>query len=328
MSTWLVTGSSGHLGEALVRTLRERGEPVRGLDVTPSPHTDVVADLADLTVRADLARALSDVEYVLHTATLHKPHVGSHTRQDFVDTNVTGTLALLEAAAAASVRSLVFTSSTSAFGRALAPGPGQPAAWITEDVPHRVRNIYGATKTAAEDLCELAAHDRGLPVVVLRTARFFPEPDDDDRVRDTYPDANIKVNEFCHRRVDLADVVDAHLLAAHRAPDLGFARYVVSATTPFTSDDLAELGHDAPAVLRRRVPDVAARYQEWGWRMFPTIDRVYVNDRARHDLGWHPVHGVEAVVDAVATTGDPLSHLARDVGAKGYHDRPTGVYTR
>ena len=104
----------------------------------------------------------------------------------------------------------MFTSSTSAFGHALTPGPGEPAAWITEDVTHRVRNIYGATKTAAEDLCELAATDLGLPVIVLRTARFFPELDDNERTRAAYGDANIKLNEFCYRRVDLVDVRDCH----------------------------------------------------------------------------------------------------------------------
>jgi nucleoside-diphosphate-sugar epimerase len=45
----------------------------------------------------------------------------------------------------------VFTSTTSAFGRALTPQAGDPAAWITEDVAPQVKNVYGATKTAAED---------------------------------------------------------------------------------------------------------------------------------------------------------------------------------
>src|SRR6202030_781641 len=104
---------------------------------------------------------------VLHTATLHKPHVGTHGKQAFVDTNVTGTLTLLEEAVAAGVDGFVFTSTTSAFGRALTPGPGAPAAWITEDVAPRPRNIYGVTKTSAEDLCELVHTEHRLPVIVL-----------------------------------------------------------------------------------------------------------------------------------------------------------------
>src|SRR5207237_1187770 len=135
----------------------------------------------------DVVRAcLTGVGAVLHAATLHKPHVGSHQRQAFVDTNVTGTLTLLEEAAAAGVDSFVFTSTTSAFGRALTRPPGAPAAWITEDVAAVPKNVYGVTKTAAEDLCELVHRDHGLPVVVLRTSRFFPEPDDQDEVRAAY----------------------------------------------------------------------------------------------------------------------------------------------
>lgn len=324
MERYLVTGSAGHLGEALVRTLRERGDDVVGLDILDSPFTTVTGSITD---RGVVRSALDGVTRVLHTATLHKPHVGSHTRQDFVDVNVTGTLTVLEEAAAADVRSVVFTSSTSAFGRALTPAPGEPAAWITEDVRPVVRNVYGATKIAAEDLCELLARDLDLPVVVLRTSRFFPEGDDRDDVRHAFDDTNLKVNEYAYRRVDLEDVVDAHLLAAHRAPELGFDRFVISATTPFTRADAAELATDAPAVFARVLPDLAARYEEWGWRMLPALDRVYSNERALTTLGWRPRYDIRAAVELAANAGTARSPMARAVGAKGYHSEPTGVYT-
>lgn len=303
-----------------MRTLRGQRHEVVGLDVLGSPFTDVVGSVAD---RDTVARAMRGVRHVLHTATLHKPHVGSHGKQEFVDVNVTGTLTILEAAAAAGVESVVFTSSTSAFGRALTPPGGAPAAWITEDVPSVVRNIYGATKTAAEDLCALA----DVPVVVLRTSRFFPEGDDRDDVRDAYPDLNVKVNEFLYRRVDIADVVTAHLLAARRARDIGFRKFVVSATTPFGQDDLAELNRDAPTVVACHFPDQPDVYAAHGWRMFPAIERVYVNTRARTELGWVPEFDYRTVLDLVARKEDPRSELARTVGAKGYHAVPTGPYT-
>lgn len=93
---FLVTGSSGHLGEALVRTLRDQGTAVTGLDVLSSPWTDVVGSVADPDV---VARPVRDVTHVLHTATLHKPHVGTHSRRAFVEGNVTGTQAVLDVAA-------------------------------------------------------------------------------------------------------------------------------------------------------------------------------------------------------------------------------------
>jgi UDP-glucose 4-epimerase len=320
----LVTGSAGHLGEALVRTLRDAGHDPVGLDLLESPHTDVVASVGDRTaVRAAIAGA----DAVLHTATLHKPHVDSHPRQAFVDTNVTGTLVLLEEAVAAGVGAFVHTSTTSAFGRALTPADGEPAAWITEDVVPRPRNIYGVTKVAAEDLCELVARDAGLPCVVLRTSRFFPEPDDREHVRTGYADANAKVNELLYRRVDLSDVVEAHLAAVARAPQVRFGRYVVSATTPFGPGDLDELRRDAPAVVARLLPDYAEVYQRLGWRMFPRIDRVYVNARARAELGWEPRYDFRHALDLLRDGQAPRSALATSVGAKGYHPVTTGPYT-
>jgi UDP-glucose 4-epimerase len=320
----LVTGSAGHLGEALVRTLRAERVEVVGLDVLASPTTDLVGSVAD---RAVVAQALRDVTAVLHTATLHKPHVGSHPRQAFVDTNVSGTLTLLEESVAAGVDRFVFTSTTSAFGRALVPPAGAPAAWIDEDVRPLPRNVYGATKVAAEDLCELVHREHGLPVLILRTSRFFFEADDRDDVRAAFPDANVKVNELLYRRVDLEDVVTAHRAALDRAPAIGFGRYVVTATTPFTREDLPQLRADAPAVVRRRFPQYEALYAQRGWSMFPSLERVYVNARARAELGWTPRYDFATALDALAAGADPRSELARTIGAKGYHPVSTGAYT-
>jgi nucleoside-diphosphate-sugar epimerase len=324
MTRILVTGSAGHLGEALVRTLRERGDDVVGLDVLPSPHTDVVASVTD---RAAVRTAMAGADAVVHTATLHKPHVGTHSRQEFLDTNVTGTLVLLEEAVGAGVGALVATSTTSAFGRALTPGDGGPAAWITEDVVPQPRNIYGATKVAAEDLCELIARDHGLPCVVLRTSRFFPEPDDSEQVRSGYADANAKVNELLYRRIDIEDVVGAHLAALDRAAAIGFGRFVVSATTPFGPEDLEELHGDARAVVGRLFPEYAEVYERLGWRMFPRIDRVYVNARARAELGWNPRYDFGHALELLRGGRPPRSTLATSIGAKGYHPVTTGPYT-
>jgi UDP-glucose 4-epimerase len=320
----LVTGSAGHLGEGLVRVLGELGHDVVGVDVLESPFTGVVGSIAD---RDCVRAAMAGVDAVIHSATLHKPHVESHTRADFVDTNITGTLNLLEEAVAAGVSRFLFTSTTSTFGRALTPAPGEPAAWITEDVAPVPRNIYGVTKTAAENLCQLVGRDHGLPCLILRTSRFFPEDDDRDDARAAFDDLNLKVNELLYRRVDLQDAVDAHLLALDRAPEIGFGRYIISTTTPFRPDDLDELHRDAPAVVRRLFSDYEDIYAARGWTMLPVIDRVYVNARARAELGWSPAYDFRRALDAVAAGEDPRSPLAVTVGAKGYHAQPTGVYT-
>ncbi len=312
----LVTGSSGHLGEALMRTLQARGDNAAGLDIAPSPFTRHVGSIAD---RAIVRAAMAGAEVVFHTATLHKPHVGTHPRQAFIDTNITGTLNLLEEAGAAGVRAFVFTSTTSVFGDALAPADGEPAAWITEDVTPVPKNIYGVTKAAAEDLCQLFHRNQGLNVLVLRTSRFFPEEDDSPIARAGHGDANLKTNEYLFRRVALEDVVSAHLCAAERAGAIGFGKYIISATSPFTPDDRAGLRHDPAAIVRRYVPSFDDEYARRGWTLPADIGRVYVNAKARHGLGWAPVHDFAAIIARLAAGGGLPDPLAQTVGAKGYH---------
>ena len=307
-----------------MRVLPERGHEVIGLDVLDSPYTSVVGSITD---RLCVRDCVAGVDAIVHSATLHKPHVGSHTRADFVATNIAGTLNLLEEAVAAKVGRFVFTSTTSAFGRALEPEAGAPAAWITEDVASIPRNIYGVTKAAAEDLCALIARDHGLPCVILRTSRFFPEPDDRDDVRAAYGDLNSKVNELLYRRVDIEDVVSAHELALERAPLTGFGRYIISATSPFTADDLTDIRNDLPTTVQRYFPDYTDIYAARGWRMFESIERVYVNERARTDLGWLPRYDFRYALDRLAEDADPFSPLTRTIGLKGYHETSTGVYT-
>ena len=312
----LVTGSAGHLGEALVRNLLDLQYEVVGLDILASPFTTHAGSIAD---RSFVQRCMKGVQAVFHAATLHKPHVATHRRQDFVDTNITGTLNLLEEAVVANVECFVYTSTTSVFGDALVPPQEAPAAWITEEVAPVPKNIYGVTKAAAEDLCELFHRNQSLACIVLRASRFFPEEDDNPLVRNAYSDANAKANEFLYRRVDIEDVVSAHLLAAKHAAALGFRKYIISATTPFRPSDLAGLRVNAPRVVRQRIPEYEAEYDRRQWKMFPSIDRVYVNERARKELGWLPRYDFHSIIDRLKKGDDVRSPLAQLVGSKGYH---------
>jgi UDP-glucose 4-epimerase len=317
----MVTGSAGHLGEGLVRTLRARGHESVGLDLLPSPFTSHVGSVTDRDV---VRKCMRGVDVVIHAATLHKPHVETHSRQAFVDTNITGTLTVLEGALEAGVSGVVFSSTTSVFGGALVPGEGQPAAWIDEDVVPIPKNIYGVTKKAAEDLCELFFRSRGLPSIVLRISRFFPEADDDPARRSQYDDLNLKVNEYLYRRVDLADAVDAHILAAERVQNTGFSRYIVSATTPFAPEHLAQLRTDTPGVVHGLFPAYEELFFERRWRMLPGLDRVYVNHRALKELAWRPRYDFGYVLGCLQRGEDVFSPLARAVGSKGYHAQSFG----
>lgn len=301
-----------------MRSLGAQGHEVRGLDIKAA---DFTTDVGSITDPEQVRRCMKGVETVFHSATLHKPHVVTHSKQDFVDVNISGTLNLLEAAVDAGVKAFIFTSTTSVFGDALRPAPGEPSVWVTESLTPVPKNIYGVTKTAAENLCQLFHRRHALDCLVLRTSRFFPEQDDDPDQRARHRDANIKVNEFLHRRVDVTDVVSAHLLAAQRARDIGFGRYIISATTPFRPGDVDELRRDPAAVVARRVPGFKTCYEQLGWCVPDTIDRVYDNRAAREDLGWRPQYDFAFVIERLRQGRDHLSPLAQQIGAKGYHDQ-------
>jgi UDP-glucose 4-epimerase len=93
----------------------------------------------------------------------------------------------------------------------------------------------------------------------------------------------------------------------------------ISASTPFAESDLAALRHDAADVVKRLFPDCEALYAARGWSLFPEIDRVYINARARRDLGWLPKYDFAHVLECLRHGRDFRGPLARDVGVKGYH---------
>src|SRR3546814_20851110 len=109
---------------------------------------------------------------------LHKPHVATHSRQDFVDTNITGTLNLLEEAVTAGVGAFVFTSTTSVFGHALLPPPAAPAVWVTADPVPLPRTIYAVTHAPAETLTQPFHRLSDLPCVGMPPYSFLPHTDD------------------------------------------------------------------------------------------------------------------------------------------------------
>lgn len=316
-----ITGSSGHLGEALCKTLSDKGIEFVGVDIIQGQYTNKIGSITD---REFIKKTIAGSDYIIHTATLHKPHVATHSKQDFVDTNISGTLVLLEEAKHAGAKGFIFTSTTSTFGDAMHPQENEPADWVTEETVPISKNIYGVTKIAAENLCQLFARNHQLPCLVLKTSRFFLESDDNRILRTSFEDLNIKANEFLNRRVDVEDIVSAHLLALEKVEKYGFRKYIISATPPFSKGDLNELNQNAPAIVARIFPEFKSIYEKKNWQMFSKIGRVYVNEKARKELNWNPRYNYAHVLKSLKNGKDFFSPLAREVGSKGYHDEVFG----
>jgi UDP-glucose 4-epimerase len=298
----LVTGSSGWLGQTLVPRLRRDGHQVVGLDPEKGTTTDIVGSVVD---RALVRRILREhgITAIVHAAARHKPHIATHDNSEFVAVNVQGTLNLLEEAVEAKVDRFIFTSTTSLMisqqirdGRA---GGATEAVWIDETLAPLVpRNIYGVTKHWAEELCRLFHQLHKLPIVILRTARFFPEEDDMAHAI-AQSDENTKANEFLYRRLTVEDAAESHVVALAKAPDIGFDTFIVSAMTPFSPEDCGQLIADAPAVVARYFPDYRELYASRGWTMFDSVDRVYDASKAARKLGFVCRTGFREILDSL-----------------------------
>jgi dihydroflavonol-4-reductase len=216
----LVTGGTGFVGANVVRLLLQRGIEVRAL-VRPRSDTrnldslDVELVAGDLRDRVSLEAALEGCDAVYHVAAMYALWT-SDPRQIY-DSNVTGTVNLLEAAGMAGVRRIVYTSSVATIGL---PKDGTPG---TEEValqPEELVSDYKRSKYLAEQEV-LKYAQRGLPVVIVNPS--FPVGAWD--VKPT-PSGQIIVN-FLRGKipayvntglnvVDVEDVALGHLLAAEK----------------------------------------------------------------------------------------------------------------
>ena len=307
--TILVTGSSGHLGEALMRTLREAGREALGLDVVPGAFTDVVGSIAD---RPLVARCLAGVRAVLHAATLHKPHVATHGREDFVETNVLGTLVLLEEAARAGVESFVMTSTTSAFGDALKPPPGEPAAWIDEERrPGSKEHLRRHQDRCRGPLPALLAQ-RGTSLRHSADVALLPRAG-----RRSGGAGGLRRRQPEGERVSLPPGGDRGRRrgASPRASTARLDR--VRQVYRQRHDAVPARGRRAPenrcgggrARARSRAGRTNMRAAAGAWRS--SIDRIYDNALARRELGWRPKWDFAAIVARLRRTGDIRGPLAK-----------------
>ena len=271
----VLTGSSGRVGRAIFNAV-VRDHKVVGLDRSPFSTTHVVGDVSD---KAVLRPLLKGADAVIHTAALHAPHVGLVPDEEFQRVNIEGTRALANAAIAAGVKRLVLTSTTALYGNAIVPGA---CTWIDAATVPVPKSIYHRTKLDAEHILEGMVRP-DFEVRVLRMSRSFPEPGD------------VMASYRLHRGIDVRDVAEAHLAAlTNGGPH--FQRHIISATPVFARQDHEALARDAASVIRLRAPRLAAAFEQRGWTLPLSVDRVYDPGAARHALGWHPRFGFSEVL--------------------------------
>ena len=174
----LVIGGAGFIGSHVVAELLakpvasvvvfdnfSRGTIDNLADSLADPRCSVFPDGGDIRDLDLLARAMDGKDAVVHLAAMWLLHCMEYPRTAFT-VNIEGTFNVLEAAVAAKIQRLVFSSSASVYGDAVE----MP---MSEDHPFNNRNFYGATKISGEAMCR-AYYDRyGLPFVGLRYMNVY-----------------------------------------------------------------------------------------------------------------------------------------------------------
>ncbi|MGW4241768.1 NAD-dependent epimerase/dehydratase family protein [Nocardia sp. NPDC004722] len=279
----LVTGAGGYLGGAVVRALNAAGyRPIAmvrpgGAEV-PGAECTLAADLLD---PRELRQAVVGVDAVCHLAGLTRARESFDDPLRYFRVNVGGTIALLEAMAAAGVTGLVYSSTCAVYGSP----ERQP---MTEDLPVAPPHPYASSKVAAEAVVEAQARSGALVATVLRLPNLAGGDDRDPTrliprvlaaARTQTPlgvnGDGSAVRDYLH--VD--DAAAAFVVAVHRLPEPGgFARYnlgsgrgtsildVVAAVERVTGLRVP-LTHNPPAPEPATlVVDAAKAAAELGWQ--------------------------------------------------------------
>ena len=309
----LVTGGAGYIGSVIAARLLARGDDVSVYDDLSRGHAAAVppgATLVEGDVRdaASLARALKggDCEAIVHMAALAEVGESVEQPQRYRDVNVGGTAAVIEAAQAAGVDRLVFSSTAAVYG-----SPRQTP--IEEDDALAPSNPYGETKLAGERLLERARSSGELAFTALRyfnacgaDGACGEDHDPESHLiplalraaRDNTPltvfgtdyptDDGSCVRDYVH----VADLADAHIAALKALPEVQGSFNLGTGT-----------GDSVHRVLDvvEAVTGLPLRRETAGRRAGDPPVLVASNRRAAARLDWRPRRGLhDAVADAWA----------------------------
>jgi NAD dependent epimerase/dehydratase len=308
----LVTGADGFIGSHLVERLVSDGARVRAFcfynsagsagwldDIPPETRSALDVRLGDIRDARFVEAACEGVQVVFHLAALIAIPYSYVAPESFVDTNVRGTLNVLEAARRAGVERLIQTSTSEVYGT--------PANLpIRETHPLQAQSPYAATKIAADQLTLAFQRSYGLPAVVLRPFNTYGPRQSERAVLPTMlrqllsGSREIQLGRLDPRRdlTFVGDTVDGFVRAA-TAP--GIDGRVVQLGTG-RSESIGDL-----LAVACRLLGVQARAVEDASRLRPDASEVLVLQAdpslAMEVLGWEPRTSLE---DGIRTTIDWL----------------------
>lgn len=283
----LVTGGRGTLGKGLVPLLVSAGHDPVVFDVEP-PAPDESATTSgsvegitgDIRNGDDVRRAVEGIDVVVHAAAIHGIHLATHSPLEFHDLNVTGTFNVWQAALAARVKGVVFSSTMGVYGESRRPASEDEIVAVHEDLPLLPGDVYGYSKVAGEEMCRLYWRADRVPSVALRFGMFVPDPFFRYGVR------------LLYGGVDERDAAGSVMAAidALVAGRIEHEAFNVESVVPFASADGKDLRRDPLAVLERHFPGSSELLRARGVRTLKPITERFAMERIEQRLGFRPRH--------------------------------------
>jgi len=174
MSKILVTGADGFIGSHLVEELVRAGKKVRAfvyynsfnswgwLDTLPQEiKNEIEIFSGDIRDPNGVREAMIGIDEVFHLAALIAIPFSYHSPDSYVDTNIKGTLNILQAAKQLNTKRVLVTSTSEVYGTAqFVP--------ITEKHPFQGQSPYSATKIGADRLAESFYRSFEMPITIVR----------------------------------------------------------------------------------------------------------------------------------------------------------------
>ena len=310
----LVTGADGFIGSHVVEALVREGWEVRAFVLYNSfnswgwldrcaqdvaGHFEVVA--GDIRDPHGMRDAMRGCKTVLHLAALIAIPFSYHSPDAYVDTNVRGTLNVLQAGRDLGVDKIVCTSTSEVYGTArFVP--------ITEEHPLNAQSPYAATKTAADQLALSFHHSFGLPVAVLRPFNTYGPRQSARAVIPTIigqiasGQRRIKLGALHPTRdfTYVGDTARGFILAAECAATVGRVTNIGSGFEISIGDAVALIAE----VMNAEIEIIADNE-----RMRPSaseVERLFAGiDVAKDLFGWNPEHsGREGFTEGLRKTVD------------------------
>lgn len=272
----IVTGGSGRIGKAVLKTLVERGHEVLNLDRRPPREA---GDRPGKFVYIDLRRrellqpVMEQAEAIVHMGEIPSARSGHNTEEEVYASNCAVGSLVMQLAAELKYKRVLYTSTIQIYGfmdQGMIPPATLP---VDESHPLRPQNTYALGKVAIENYARYCAEKKGLSIASFRLPWVLADQFNDHWFE--WTDREEKIDSDLGIYVKDSDVAECFAMALEQQRP-GFETYNLSAKESMSGLPIRE-------AIAKTFPDYPQLPEGWG-----RYEMVYLHRKATEHFGWEP----------------------------------------